>query len=291
MAGLKMPETRPLDGKNIWPALRDRTASPVASYYWLWSNEDAIRTDQWKLHRFFDHVELYDIRTDLGETRNVADAHPETVKALAAQMDAWADSLDAALSHQRVPAKFDTSPAPDGEVLEVSVNVTGKPKTRDVLVVPFASWDGRVYATDYIEYDIAVAPGSPLNGFYYSPFKGNVSKNISPYFNRGEGIDQFGREQVSGPEPRGGAGMWEHRIIGLSSYGPGIMPGHAIVFRGARPGAYKVHLDNLRIRHADGSTTPIWMSGKDTKSKKIADTEFFQDIEVRTVSVSEVGKN
>ena len=34
MADLKMPETRPLDGKNIWPALRDNTASPVESYYW-----------------------------------------------------------------------------------------------------------------------------------------------------------------------------------------------------------------------------------------------------------------
>jgi arylsulfatase A-like enzyme len=33
MAGLEMPATRPLDGKSIWPALRDRSASPVASYY------------------------------------------------------------------------------------------------------------------------------------------------------------------------------------------------------------------------------------------------------------------
>ncbi len=44
MADLKMPETRPLDGKNIWPALRDNRASPVESYYWSWRDEDAIRT-------------------------------------------------------------------------------------------------------------------------------------------------------------------------------------------------------------------------------------------------------
>ena len=68
MADLQMPETRPLDGKNIWPALRDNTASPVESYYWSWHNEDAIRTADWRLHRFFDHVELYDIRNDIGET-------------------------------------------------------------------------------------------------------------------------------------------------------------------------------------------------------------------------------
>lgn len=29
MAGLEMPETRPLDGKNIWPALRDKGATRI----------------------------------------------------------------------------------------------------------------------------------------------------------------------------------------------------------------------------------------------------------------------
>jgi len=145
-----------------------------------------------------------------------------------------------------------------------------------------------VFATDYIEYDVAVAPGSPSKGFYYSPFKGNDSTGARLEFNRGEGVDQFGREQVSGPETKGGAGVWEHRIIGLSSYGPGILPGHAIVFKGTAPGSYKVYLDNLRIRHADGSTTPIWTSGKDTNSKKIENTELFKDIKVRAVPAAEV---
>lgn len=84
--------------------------------------------------------------------------------------------------------------------------------------------------------------------------------------------------------------MWEHRIIGLSSYGPGILPGHAIVFKGAKPGTYKLYLDNLRIRHADGSTTPIWMDNKDTKAKKIEDTELFKNIKVHAVKISEAGK-
>lgn len=48
--------------------------------------------------------------------------------------------------------------------------------------------------------------------FYYSPFKGNESKDIKLDFKRGEGVDQFGREQVLGPEPKGGAGVWEHRM-------------------------------------------------------------------------------
>ena len=290
MADLKMPETRPLDGKNILPALRDNGPSPVESYYWSWHTEDAIRTADWRMHRFADHAELYDIRADIGETKDVAEANPDVVKSLTAKMDAWAGSLGAALTHQPPPARLDAKPAPDGEVLEISVTVAGKPKPKDMLVVPFARWEGRVFATDYIEYDVAVAPGSPLKGFYYSPFKGNDSKEARLHFNRGEGFDQFGREQVSGPDPKGGAGVWEHRIIGLSSYGPGIMPGHAIVFKGAKPGTYKVYLDNLRIRHADGSTTPIWTSGKDTKVKKTEDTEFFKNVQVRAVAVTEIGK-
>jgi hypothetical protein len=283
MADLKMPETRPLDGKNIWPALRDNTASPVESYYWVWNNEDAIRTADWRLHRFFDHFELYDIRADISEKTNVADAHPDVVKSLTAKMNTWSESLGAALTHQPVPTKFDAKPAPEGEVLEITVTVTAEAKPKDTLIVPFASFDGNQFATDTVEYDIAIAADSLRRGFFYSPFKGNDSKAITLNFKRGEGIDQFGREQVAGPEVQGKPGTWEHRVIGLCSSAPGILPRHGLVFKGGKPGTYKVLIDNLRLRHADGSTTPLWTNGKDTRMKKIADTALFKDVQVRTI--------
>ena len=283
MANLKMPATRPLDGKNIWPALRDNTASPVESYYWSWHNEDAIRTAEWRLHRFNDHVELYDLHNDIGETNNVAAGHPDAVESLKTKMNAWVESLGAALTHMPAPARLDAKPTPEGEVIEISVTVTDHAKPRDTLLVPFAGHQGNVLATDYIEYDVAVAPGGLRQGFFYSPFKGNDSKAIVLDFKRGEGFDQFGREQASGPEPKGGPGVWEHRIIGLSSYAPGILPRHGIVFKGGKPGAYKIYLDNLRIRHADGTTTPIWLEGKDTRPPKIADTDLFKGAQVRAV--------
>ncbi len=177
MAGLKMPSTRPLDGKNIWPALRDNGASPVDSYYWSWHNEDAIRTADWRMHRFTDRVELYDIRKDIGETVNVADTNPDMVASLKKKMDAWVESMGVALTHLPPSASLDARPAPGGEVLEISLTVTDRAKPRDSFVVPFARHEGHVYATDYIEYDLAVAKGSPINGFYYSPFKGNYNKD------------------------------------------------------------------------------------------------------------------
>jgi len=288
MADLKMPATRPLDGKNIWPALRDNTASPVESYYWSWHTEDAIRTADWRMHRFCDHVELYDMRNDISETRDVADSHPEVVKSLTAKMNTWVDSLGAALTHLPAPAKLDAKPAPEGEVLEISVTVKDKAKPKDTLIVPFAGFAGNHFATDFLEYDVAIAATSLRQGFFYSPFKGNDSKAISLDFKRGEGFDQFCREQSAGPAPRGGPGVWEHRVIGLCSSAPGSLPRHGIVFKGGKPGTYKVYLDNLRLRHADGSTTPIWTGAKDTHTKKIQDTELFKDLQVRTVPASVV---
>ncbi len=288
MADLKMPATRPLDGKNIWPALRENANSPVDSYYWTWRDEDTIRTADWRMHRFFDRSELFDIRTDLGETKNVADAHPDVVKSLTSKMTTWADSLGAALSHQPASAKLDNKPTPAGEVLEVTVTVTAQAKPKDQVIVPIANLQANQLATDYIEYDIATAPDSLRRGFYYSPFKGNDAKSMALNFKRGEGIDQFGREQSTGPEIKGGPGVWEHRVIGLCSSAPGILPRHALVCKGGKPGTYKVYLDNLRIRHADGTTTPIWTTGKDTKFKAIPDSEMFTNVNVRAVAASDV---
>lgn len=288
MAGCKMPETRPLDGKNFWPALRDGGQSPVESYYWVWRGEDAIRTAEWKLHRFSDRFELYDMLKDISESTNVADAHPDIVKSLAKKMDAWAESLGAALTHRPPPAKYDAKPAPEGEVLEISVTVTDKAKPKDRLIVPFAGWNGFQQATDWVEFDIAFAHDSLLRGCFYSPVQGNPNKPYQVFFRRGDGIDQFGREQAAGPEPGGGAGVWEHRVIGLCSFAPGSLNQHALVFTGGKAGTYTVYLDNLRIRHGDGTTTPLWTSGKDTRARKIADTDLFKNIRIRAVPANAI---
>jgi len=289
MAGCQMPETRPLDGKNIWPALRDGGDSPVESYYWVWHGEDAIRTAEWKMHRFSDRFELYNMRKDEGEVANVADAHPDVVKSLDAKMDAWADSLGAALTHRPAPAKLDAKPKPEGDVLEITVTVTDKAKPKDRLIVPFAGWDGFQQATDWVEFDIAFARESLPRGCFYSPVQGNASKPYKVFFKRGDGLDQVGREQFSGPGPKDGPGVWEHRVIGLCSFAPGPLNKHALIFSGGKAGIYKVYIDNLRIRRADGSLSSIWAHAKDTRHRRIEDSELFTGVQVRTVPIAETG--
>ncbi len=290
MTGSTIPQTRPLDGRNVWPALRDSQASPVESYYWVWRGQDAIRTDRWKLHRFFDRFELYDIKKDEAESNNVAQAHADVVKSLTAKMDAWADSLGVALSHQPAPAKYHAPAKPEGEVLAVTVTVTDKAKPSDRLAIAVANWSGSQFATDWIEYDVAFSPGTPARHPWFSTLEGNNSKPFGPLFKRGDGVDQFGRDQSTGHGITDGKSVWEHRIIGLSSTAPGPLGKHGVVFNGGKPGTYTIYLDNLRIRHADGSTTPLWTSGKDTRAGKFTADEKFKDLQIHAVALSQVGK-
>jgi len=288
MAGLEMPDTRPMDGKNVWPAIRVRGISPVQSYYWARWRSDAIRTAEWKLHRYFDRDELFDIRNDAGEQNNLADEKPEIVTELKTMMTDWVSSTGAALAHQAPPAYLDSNPAPEGEVLEVTVAVTEDGRRRERLVVPIANFAGRQVASDFIEYDICAAPGSLTKGFFYTPYRRRNNRHKME-FRRGSGIDQFGREQVLGPATRGGEGIWEHRIVGLLGDAPGPQPNHAMVFGSNRVGTFKIYLDNLRIRHIDGSTTPIWQDDTDTRHGHPVDLPpGFSDVGVRTVQLADL---
>ena len=105
--------------------------------------------------------------------------------------------------------------------------------------------------------------------------------NLSPFWHY-----QFGREQASGPEPKGGPGVWEHRLIGVEAFGPNALGKQAMVFKGNHPGTFKVYLDNLQILHADGTTTPIWLGQKDTRTSAIQNTKPFKNVQLRTVPLA-----
>lgn len=63
---------------------------------------------------------------------------------------------------------------------------------------------------------------------------------------------------------------------------------HGVVFTGGMAGTFTTYLDNLGLRHANGSTTVLWVSGKDTKQDKVEANELFKDIQVRAIDASQV---
>jgi arylsulfatase A-like enzyme len=99
-----------IDGKNIWPLIsgEENATSPQEAYYFYYGNQlQTIRSGKWKLH--FPHQyrtmagrpggtggiptkysqakigkELFDLQSDIGETTDVADQHPDVVARLSA---------------------------------------------------------------------------------------------------------------------------------------------------------------------------------------------------------------
>ncbi len=57
----------------------------------------AVRAGNWKLIEFYEEMdtELYHLKRDLSESKNVADQHPEKVARLRKQLHAWRDSVAA----------------------------------------------------------------------------------------------------------------------------------------------------------------------------------------------------
>ena len=75
-----------LDGVSIVPTLRgDRTQQKRRQFlYWEAAQQQAIRQGDWKAYRAAPNtrVELYNLSADIGETNNLAKAHPEVTSYL-----------------------------------------------------------------------------------------------------------------------------------------------------------------------------------------------------------------
>jgi arylsulfatase A-like enzyme len=76
-----------LDGMSIVPALLGRPQQPHSFFYWEFHErgfQQAVRQGDWKLVRQLPRfeLELFNLKDDLGETRNLAAQHPEIVARL-----------------------------------------------------------------------------------------------------------------------------------------------------------------------------------------------------------------
>lgn len=105
MCGLEQRPEWHQDGVSIVPALKRSgrlAARPLVWHYPHYGNQGgvpggSIRAGDWKLIEFYedDHVELYNLKDDLAEAHDLAQAQPERAAQLRKQLDDWRRSVAA----------------------------------------------------------------------------------------------------------------------------------------------------------------------------------------------------
>ncbi len=109
MAGAPLPTDQVLDGVDLLPLLDDPEAAlPRTAIHWHYPHyhhdrpASALREGPFKLIEFLDgsgDVELYDLASDLGETRNLAAELPERSARMRRDLAAWRQEVTAAMPH------------------------------------------------------------------------------------------------------------------------------------------------------------------------------------------------
>jgi arylsulfatase A-like enzyme len=83
LAGVEAPAN--IDGQSIVPTLLGQTQQDHEYLYWSYLQDNilsqAVRMEHWKgvRNQPSDNIELYDLRRDIGETKNLAAQYPETI--------------------------------------------------------------------------------------------------------------------------------------------------------------------------------------------------------------------
>jgi len=120
LAGAPVPTDRIIDGRDIWPVLSGERSEPHDALYFYWGAElHAVRSGNWKVHLPHPYqsldfsgndgkpgkyitkkieLSLFDLAADIGETTNVADRNPETVKQLLDYAERARDDLGDSLT-------------------------------------------------------------------------------------------------------------------------------------------------------------------------------------------------
>lgn len=97
-------DNQPCDGINLAPWLHDSKLKPNRDklfwhlpHYHHSTPASAMRQNDWKLIEFFEtgESELYDLRNDPSEQRNLASAHPDRVAAMSASLNEWRKEVGA----------------------------------------------------------------------------------------------------------------------------------------------------------------------------------------------------
>lgn len=99
-AGVEVKPDWKLDGVNLLPFISgEKTTPPHDALYWRFGEQMAVRMGDWKLVRYDNNVDdngggtspvkLYNLASDITETKDLAASEPEKLKELQSKWDAW----------------------------------------------------------------------------------------------------------------------------------------------------------------------------------------------------------
>ncbi|MBI1792452.1 MAG: arylsulfatase [Acidobacteria bacterium] len=88
-AGIKPGATKPLDGRDMWPAIVKGENRRREDLFFAVDGRLAVRHKQWKLVRDGGQDYLFRIEEDPNEQNDLAAQNPEVAKDLAARIEAW----------------------------------------------------------------------------------------------------------------------------------------------------------------------------------------------------------
>ncbi|MGB5820313.1 MAG: sulfatase [Saonia sp.] len=105
MANGKIPQNQVMDGKSIVPEIRGENQDTERAIFWHYPvyhhavPASAVRKGDWKLIHFLDddHVELYHLKEDIGETQNLALKRPNRTIELFTLLKNWRKNVAAAM--------------------------------------------------------------------------------------------------------------------------------------------------------------------------------------------------
>lgn len=132
LAGCAPPENVPLDGRSLVPLLKDSTstlARPAIFWhfpaYLEWRGDaaggpfrttpaGAVRQGDWKLIEWFEtgRRELYNLRDDIGESRDLAASRPDKVQELYQTITEWRRDVNAPVPTEKNPRYDPNRPLP-----------------------------------------------------------------------------------------------------------------------------------------------------------------------------------
>jgi len=272
MANVTIGNHRPLDGVNMAPALEGKEKAAEVDWNGIFVNYGAHRTSDWKLIIRAKSKELYNIRIDLSESKDVSLEFPDIVKKLHAKHMAWLKEVGANVNYSPAEKNTVSEPNPEGEVLNVVLPVSADKKKQffdfeklTTKSTGLPSEDLQADPGDCLVYDICQESMPANTSAYVSPIREDAT-----VFGVNAGIDSNGMLVAARSSSNSELGKWTRHVVGIGNLAAMSHSRVRFVIEAPthRRQEVSVLLDNIHILKKTGLKIRIWSGGDPPRAVK-----------------------